>query len=268
MMHHSGLFEAGVSVALAAATALYLRGWFSRAVSPWRLFSFLAGLAILWLVVCSPLAMMDQDLLTLHMVQHLLIMVAAAPLVLLSAPGIVFSRAAPSASARIFSRSLMRRSGAWLGHPAFCWLAGTVTVMGWHIPAVFEAARNSSAWHAVECASFFVAGLLFWWPVIQPWPGRPRWPRWSIPLYLLFATMPCDALSAFLAFSGRLVYAHYLSATRPLGMTALQDQELAGALMWTVVTFAYLVPAAVLTVRLLSPAQSGSRVDLSIETQS
>ena len=251
MMHHSRLFEGGVSIALAAAAALYLRGWLFRAVSPWRLFSFLAGLAILWVVACSPLAMLDDELLTAHMVQHLLIMVAAAPLVLLGAPGIVFSRVAPV-------HPLLQRIGALLAHPAFCWLAGTVTVIAWHVPVVFEAARSTAVLHAIERASFFAAGLLFWWPVIQPWPSKPRWPRWSIPLYLLFATMPCDALSAFLAFSGRLVYPHYLSAARPLGMTAIQDQELAGALMWTVVTFAYLAPAAALTVRFLSPGPGGA----------
>jgi len=240
MIHHSWLFEGGII----GATAIYLRGWWFRAVPPLRLFSFLAGLAILWVATCSPLAMLDEELLTAHMVQHLLIMVVAAPLVLLAAPGIVFSRVVPA-------HPPLRRIGALLAHPAFCWLAGTVTVMGWHLPVIFEAARSSAIWHALERASFFAAGLLFWWPVIQPWA---RWPRWSIPLYLLFATMPCDALSAFLAFSGRLVYPHYLSAARPLAMTALQDQELAGALMWTVVTFAYLAPAAVLTIRLLSPA--------------
>jgi cytochrome c oxidase assembly factor CtaG len=248
MMHHSGLFESGVFVALAAVAALYLRGWLSRVVPPWRLFSFLGGLTILWAAMCSPLAMLDEELLTAHMVQHLLIMVAAAPLILLGEPGIVFSRVVPA-------HPLLRRIGALLAHPAFCWLAGTLTVIGWHVPVIFEAARGSAIWHAVERVSFFAAGLLFWWPVIQPWPGRPRWPRWSIPLYLFFATMPCDALSAFLAFSGRLVYPHYLSASRPLGMTGLQDQECAGALMWTVVTFVYLAPAAVLTVRLLSPAE-------------
>jgi cytochrome c oxidase assembly factor CtaG len=248
MMHHSGLFEGGVLLALAGVAALYMRGWLARVVPLWRLFSFLSGLAILWVAMCSPLAMLDEELLTAHMVQHLLIMLAAAPLVLLGAPGIVFARMVPA-------HSLLRRIGVLLAHPAFCWLAGTVTVMAWHMPVVFEAARSSGALHAIEHASFFAAGLLFWWPVIQPRPGKPRWPRWSIPLYLLFATMPCDALSAFLAFSGRVVYPHYLSASRPLGMTALQDQECAGALMWTVVTFAYLAPAAVLTVRLLSPAE-------------
>jgi cytochrome c oxidase assembly factor CtaG len=246
MAHHSWLFEGGI----AAAAAIYLRGWWFRAVPPSRLLSFLAGLAVLWLAVCSPLAMLDEELLTAHMVQHLLIMLVAAPLVLLGAPGIVFSRAVPA-------HPLMRRAGALLAQPAFCWLAGTVTVIGWHIPVIFESARSSALWHTIECASFLIAGLLFWWPVVQPWPGKPRWPRWSMPLYLFFATMPCDALSAFLAFSGRLIYPHYRSDARHLGMTALQDQGLAGALMWTVVTFVYLAPAAVMTVRLLSPVPDG-----------
>jgi putative membrane protein len=155
------------------------------------------------------------------MVQHLLLMMIAAPLILLGAPVI---------RPRI--------------HPVFCWLASTAVVIGWHVPALFELGMQSKSWHALEQASFFAAGLLFWWPVI----GRE--PRWSVPLYLFLATLPCDALSAFLTFCGHVIYPHYLHA--PL---ALRDQELAGALMWTVVTFAYLGPAAAVTIQLLTPSR-------------
>src|SRR5690349_3043728 len=109
MMHHSGLFETGVLVALVVVATVYLRGWLSRAVPAWRLFSFVGGLAILWAAICSPLAMLDEELLTAHMVQHLLIMLAAAPLVLLGEPGIVFSRVVPA-------HSLLRRMGALVAH--------------------------------------------------------------------------------------------------------------------------------------------------------
>jgi putative membrane protein len=85
------------------------------------------------------------------------------------------------------------------------------------------------------------AGLLFWWPIVEPWPSVPKDSRWFVPLYLFLGTLPCDALSAFLTFSDRLVYQTY----------SLRDQETAGALMWVCVTFIYVIPAVVVTVRML-----------------
>ncbi len=251
-------------VVLALTAAVYFRGWahLRRAlpgvVPVRRLAAFLSGLAVVWIASCSPLAMLDADLLTIHMVQHLLLMLAAAPLILGGAPALPFLHGAPhvltgGGLGKLLRRAPLQALGHLLTHPATCWLAATLVVMGWHFPAPFELALKSEAWHGVEHASFFAAGILFWWPVIQPWPSVPRWPRWSIPLYLFFATLPCDALSAFLAFSGHVIYTPYLSAPRLLNMSALQDQEAAGALMWVCVTFAYMVPAIGVTIRILSP---------------
>jgi putative membrane protein len=112
---------------------------------------------------------------------------------------------------------------------------------------------RSEGWHAFEYTSFFAAGILFWLPVIDPWPSFARLPRWVVPMYLFLATLPCDALSAFLTFCGRVVYPHYLSAHRLFDISPLGDQECAGALMWVWVTFAYLAPAVVVTIQMLSP---------------
>ena len=187
-----------------------------------KMWALAAGGFALWVAVASPLSVLDHQLLTAHMVQHLLLMMIAAPLILLGAPPIRLSLP-----------------------PAVCWLASTAVVIGWHIPALFELGMQ---WHALEHASFFAAGLLFWWPVIM---GKPSW---SIPLYLFLATLPCDALSAFLTFCGRVVYPHYLYAPG-----ALRDQEVAGALMWIAVTFAYLGPAAAITIKMLTPARVTAR---------
>ena len=105
----------------------------------------------------------------------------------------------------------------------------------------------------MEHASFLAAGFLFWWPVVQPWPSAPASPRWSMLLYLFLATVPCDILSGFLVFSERVAYPVYFSASRRLSLSVLTDQQCAGALMWTSVTLIYLVPAAILAMRLLSP---------------
>jgi putative membrane protein len=184
--------------------------------------------------VISPLAHLDHHLLTAHMMMHLLIMMVASPLILFGArPKLV----------------------GWRPNMPSCWLIGTLTVLLWHVPAVFELALESHFWHQVELASFFVAGIVFWWPVIQRHPSS----RWSVPVYLFLATLPCDALSAFLVFCGHVVYRPYLAGAGGHGMfglSPLEDQSLAGALMWVTVTFAYLIPALVLTARLLAPART------------
>ena len=199
-----------------------------------RIAAFVGGIAAIWIAAVFPIGHLDHHSLTAHMAQHLLLMLAAAPLILFGA------------------RSILAR---WRPQLSFCWLSGTLTVLVWHVPAVFEVALRSHSWHELEHASFFLAGILFWWPVFQPAP----YSRWSVPAYLFLATLPCDALSAFLAFCGHVVYRQYLSVpTTPFGLSPLDDQALAGALMWVTVTFAYLIPALLLTARLLSSERTGS----------
>jgi len=137
-----------------------------------------------------------------------------------------------------------------------------LVLVGWHMPAAYALGLRSEFWHEIEHVSFFGAGLLFWWPVISPWPSVWRHSRWFIVPYLFLATLPCDALSAYLAFCDRVVYSWYLTAPRLVNMSALQDQECAGALMWVFVTFAYLVPAVFLTTKLLS-GSAGHETQLS-----
>jgi cytochrome c oxidase assembly factor CtaG len=248
---------------LAVAAMVYLRGWFRLyrlvpdIISPLRLMAFLGGLGAVWVATGSPLAALDKELLSMHMVQHLLLSLVAAPLMLLGAPVIPLVEGMP----RILMRGLaplfrwlpVRALGRMLGEPAVCWSVAMAVFIGWHTPAVFELGMRSEAWHAVEQASFLGSGLLFWWPVVQPWPSTARWPRWSMPLYLFFGTLPCDALSAFLAFSDRVVYPVYLSGPDRFGLSVLRDQECAGAVMWLCVTIAYVIPAAVITTQVLSP---------------
>jgi putative membrane protein len=189
-----------------------------------------AGVSAAWIAIASPIAHLDHHLLTAHMVQHLVLMVVAAPLILLGARSIACWDARP--------------------HPLICWLAGTLTVIVWHAPAVFELALRSPYWHQFEQTSFLVGGSLFWWPVIDDGGATSRW---SVPLYLFLATLPCDVLSAFLVFCGHVVYRPYVAGHGEMfGLSPLEDQALAGALMWVAVTFAYLVPALVVTTRLLS----------------
>jgi putative membrane protein len=251
---------------LTVATIFYLRGWlhlrkaFPQIITLGHLSVFVGGIISICVAVASPLAVMDHELLSVHMVQHLLLMAVAPPLVLLGSPVPVFLHGLPKrfvqGTLSPFLRSApSRHLGRILSHPAFCWFAATLTVIGWHLPSLFAIGQHSGAWHEIQHASFLLAGFVFWWPVIQPWPSASRSAGWSIPLYLFFATLPCDALSAFLTFCGRVVYPSYLSALPPFEISALQDQEWAGVLMWVSITFIYMVPALVLTLRLLSPAR-------------
>jgi putative membrane protein len=255
------------SIPLAATSILfvtalvYLRGWLrlrstSRISFPaWRLWSFVSGLVLVWVATSSPLAPLDHRSLTIHMVKHLLLMTVAAPLLLAAAPALPLLYGLPSRFAQgdILFRSQL---AGWLECPlrnrALYWLAGTIAVIGWHLPVAFQLALRSQWAHSLEDLSFLLAGLLFWWPVIIP-PRSVRKSRWYVPLYLFLATLPCDILSAFLAFCNRVVYPSYLSATQLGGWAPLQDQECAGALMWVWVTFAYLIPAVVITIQILSP---------------
>lgn len=260
----SGPFTFAFSACLVLAAMFYFRGWLRlratcvNVLAGWRAGSFLLGLLLLWVAVATPLAFLDQEMLTVHMVQHLLLMTFAPPLIWLGAPFMPWLHGLPQQFVQaiinpIFERTAVRRLGKVLAQPAFCWLAAAAVLVTWHIPAIFMLGLESEAWHLVEHASFLAAGLLFWWPVIRPWPGVSGLPDFSIILYLFLATLPCDILSGLLVFCDRVVYPAYFSASRPFGFSPLEDQQCAGALMWTCVTIVYLVVGAILTTRLLAP---------------
>jgi len=259
----------GVDLALCATAVIYARGWFRMRsafpglISLWQFATFIAGIICVWIAIGSPLNAFDDALLTVHMVQHLLLMSVAPPLILLGAPQLPLLHGLPQFFARkivgpLLRWSLVKRLERIAGNPAFCWLAATVALIGWHIPAVFGLALRWNWLHELEHACFLGAGLLFWWPVIQPWPSIARWPAWSIPLYLFCATLPCDALSAFLAFCDRVVYPSYISAPRMFAWSPLADQQFAAAMMWAAVTIILVIPAVVVTLRILAPQEAGS----------
>jgi cytochrome c oxidase assembly factor CtaG len=257
---------------LLVVTALvYFRGWvslrnaFPTLISGWRLAAFMSGLVLVSAAIGSPLATLDHQSLTVHMMKHLLLMTVAAPLVLAGSPSFPLVCGLP----KVFITSQRPLAGVpagWLElrlrHPVWCWLAGTAAVIGWHLPVLFQWGMRSRGMHILEDASFLAAGLLFWRPIVQSSPAVTRLTGWSMVLYLFLATLPCDILSAFLVFCNRLVYPLYLSTPRLLPLLPLEDQECAGALMWVWATFAFLIPAIAITLRMLSPsdAQSQGRI--------
>jgi putative membrane protein len=251
-----------ISVALSFVAIAYLDRWMRVAwlvpdgVKSWRAWSFLAGLLLVRLGLGSSLSLLDHNLLTAHMVQHLLLMTLAPPLILLGAPLKLLPQVPAQRLVELIARphrwSPMRQLGRMMLHPTFGWIGATATLVVWHIPSIFMLGLRSPTWHGIEQASFLVAGLLFWWPVVEPSRNALRWPESSILLYLFLATLPCDILSGFLVFCDRVVYPVSLSSPRSFGLSALEDQQCAGALMWTCVTVVYLIAGAVFTARLLS----------------
>ena len=256
-------FPVPLTLALLSAAWLYLRGWIyirsssAEVIPAWRAVSYFLGLLLVSTALGSPLAAYDHYLLTVHMIKHLLLMTVGPALILLGEPTRVFwigvSPFARRSLRRMLRRSPLRRFGRMMTKPALCWTVSALTLVVWHIPALFTLGVRSATWHTVEQVLFFGAGLLFWWPIIQPWPSSSTGPRWSMLLYLFLATLPCDILSGFLVFSDRVAYPIYFSTPRLFGFSVLEDQQCAAALLWTFVTLVYLVPAAIISSRLLAP---------------
>jgi len=251
------------SLALALTGAIYLRGWFLMRVArvpfvpAWRAVSFLLGLLTLWIALASPLDTFSSFLITAHMLQHMLLMMFAPPLLLLGAPLIPLVCGLPVFAAREFAGPFLNwhlriRLGRALTN-----LFVAVTLMGvvmfaWHTPRLYELALASSSWHEFEHACFFGASLIFWWPVVQPWPSHAQSPRWAVVPYLMIGDLQNTVLSAILVFSDRVLYPSYARMPRLFGFSALKDQAASGAIMWVVGSLAFLVPAVVIAMQCLA----------------
>ena len=224
----------------------------------WRLASFIGGIASLFIAVASPLEALDDLLLQVHMTQHLILMMVAPSLLLAGAPAIALVRGLPPRPGKAIVGPLLRSSSvrrifAWLTEPLVCWSAFVIATWGWHLPATFQLALRSDEWHVVEHACFFTTALMFWYPVIQPWPSVARWPRWAMLPYLLLADGQNTILAALFMFSDRLLYPYYASAPQVAGFTPLGDQIVAGAIMWVPGSIFFLVPAALIMFQMLAP---------------
>lgn len=255
------------TVALGLTAVVYLRGWYLLrcagfpALPLWRALSFLSGLAAVWVALAGPMDVFNGWLLTAHMLQHMLLMMVAPPLLLLGSPMIPLVRGLPVFAAREFAGPFLnwrvaQRVGRALTHPVAALLLMGAVMLGWHIPRFYELALQSETWHEVEHASFLIASLIYWWPVIQPWPSHARWPRWAMVPYLVVADVQNTILSATLVFSDRVLYGSYNAAPRVFGFSAHEDQAAAGAIMWVLGSVAFLVPAMVIAVECLTQRAS------------
>ena len=267
----SWTFDPWIVIPALLAGGLYLHGWrqlhrrLPRRFATWRLVAFQSGLLTLFVALASPLHPLAERLLQFHMIQHLMLMMVVPPLLLLGAPILPLLRGLPrpvvrSGLSRAVGSSTFQRLGCWLTQPLVCWLAFTVSNVVWHVPSLYELALRSNFWHGAQHICFLGTGLLFWWPVVQPWPSRMRWPQWTMIPYLLLADIQNTALSAFMIFSERVLYPTYAAVPRLWGISVLDDQAAAGAIMWVPGSVIFLVPVAVRAIRLLdSPRTSTAR---------
>jgi putative membrane protein len=254
---------ATIATLLVLAT-LYARGFFRlhrqmpERFPLWRLASFMSGIGALLVAIASPLEEFDDLLLQVHMAQHLILMILAPGLLLMGAPAIPMVRGLPPRIAKsllgpLLRSGTMRAIFAWLTQPWVCWIAFVAATWGWHVPTTFQLALRSAGWHIVEHVCFFTTALMFWYPVVQPWPSVSRWPRWAMLPYLLLADGQNTILSALFIFSGRLLYPYYATVPRLAGFTPMNDQIVAGAIMWVPGSIFYLVPAAAIVFEMLAP---------------
>jgi cytochrome c oxidase assembly factor CtaG/polyferredoxin len=256
-------FPIGPVVAIFLTFIVYLRGWIAlqfRVPSRfpwWRLLSFLAGLGAIFLAIASPLDAFGGLLLQVHMVQHLLLMMVAPPLILAGAPYLPLLSGLPRGLAREVVGPFLiwpplKRIGNFLFNPVVCWIAFATSNVLWHLPVFYELALSSPGWHQVEHLCFLGTGLLFWWPIIMPWPSRTVWPRWAMIPYLVLADLQNTAVAAFLTFYDRVLYPTYERAPRLWGSNPLNDQVIAGTTMWVPGSIIYLFPAAIIAIQYLS----------------
>ena len=218
------------------------------------------GLAMIWVAIASPLDGFADALLSAHMVEHLLLMSFAPPLLLLSWPVVPLLRGMPRLVRIYVFGPLIRRKGLRnLGHvliaPLVAWLAMNLVFLGWHVPTAYDFALENERWHEFEHICFLATSILFWWPVIHPWPTQRLFTGWFLLLYLVMADIVNTLLSAFLAFCDRPVYGYYLREPNAFGISPLADQRAGAVVMWVVGSLIFLVPAVVVTFRLLQPKE-------------
>ena len=259
-----------VTCALMATAAIYVRGFIRiRRTRPaefpyWRCVCFCAGIAAIFVAVASPLDAFADRMLSIHMVQHFFLWSVAPILAIFGAPVAPMLRGLPGAAIRalrpLFAAGVLHHVGGFLTRLRVAWLIWTLSFVIWHIPAMYDQALASETVHECEHACFFFASLIFWWPVIAPWPfRRPGFTRsgdsrrWMLIPYLLLADVVNTAVSALLCFSGRVLYPGYLLEPRLFGLSALNDQIAAGAFMWVSGSMMYLIPAMAITMHLLAP---------------
>lgn len=250
---------------LALSGGLYVRGvhalWrdagVGRGIRRWEAGVFAASWLALLIALLSPLHRIGQELFSVHMGQHEVLMLVAAPLLALSHPLLAFLHALPLAARRRLGHAVrgpaVQRTWHGLTHPLVAWTVHAIALWAWHVPALFEATLHSELVHAAQHASFFLSALLFWWALIH---GGPGWAGYGAAVLYVFTTaMQSGLLGVLLTFAPRVWYPTYEHTTAAWGLTPLEDQQLGGLVMWVPAGVLYLVSALALMAGWLREAE-------------
>jgi cytochrome c oxidase assembly factor CtaG len=241
----------------------------SNPVPRFRLWAWLGGLAVIVLALASPIEHYDTTLFSVHMIQHLLLVMVAAPLLVLAAPVTLLLRfATPEARRRWLLPALHSRPLRVLARPVVAWVLFAAVMWFSHFSPLFDAALEDPLAHRFEHALFLGTALLFWWPVVGADPTPHRMSHPGRLLYLGLG-MPWSSFLGLAIFSSTTVlYEHYATVERDWGMTPLEDQAWAGGIMWVFGDLGFIV-ALILAVAawLRHEDREGKRLDQRIERE-
>lgn len=233
-----------------------------RTAQRWRDASFYAGLAVLAIALASPIEPLSEQLFWVHMIQHTLLIVVAAPLIVLARPWIRLWRCLPLDARRRLARGLsqgaraapLRALSRFLGSPVPSFVAFSVVLLAWHVPALFEATLQSSALHALEHTLFFATAIMFWKQAIPSPPLHTSLVAAQRVVYVIGGMIVSWVLAIVLALAPHPLYASYAHLTRrPGGISALADQQLAAGVMWVPGSVTFLIVVLVYVNRWLAP---------------
>ncbi|HEX2140767.1 MAG TPA: cytochrome c oxidase assembly protein [Candidatus Limnocylindria bacterium] len=211
----------------------------------WRTWVFLGGLATIGVALLSPIEAYEGALFSVHMVQHMLLQLVAAPLLLAGAPITLALRVASPAVRRHLLAVLHSRVLRALSFPVLAWVLFAATNWGWHYSTLYNDALENQLLHYLQHANFLAVALLFWWPAIGVDPSPWRLPH-PVRLFYLFLAMPQQSfLGVSLLQAPTVLYPHYVTNVRDWGMTPLEDQQLGAVIMWVVGDMAFLAGMAV-----------------------
>ena len=245
-------FEPLVVTSLVAMAWLYARGvralWrragTGHGIARWRAACHAGGIFALGVALVSPVDGVGIALFSVHMLQHLLFVMIAAPLLVLGQPHIALLWALPKRTRRSIARAwrgapALRSTWCLTSHPAVAWTLHTAALWAWHAPRLYEGAVRHEGLHALEHASFLLTALLFWW-VLLGHGARRRLGFGVAMLYLFTASLQSVILGALLTLARQPWYQVHYGTTAPWGLTPLEDQHLAGLIMWVPAGLIYL----------------------------
>jgi cytochrome c oxidase assembly factor CtaG/cytochrome c2 len=233
-------FDPGVVIPMVASAVLYGIGVFRlRQASPRSVHRsdtiyFALGWCALVFALVSPVHAWGSVLFSAHMTQHELLMLVAAPLLVLGRPIVPFLWALPRSWARTFGRlskiKIWQKTWRSVSNPFVAWLIHAIVLWAWHAPFLFQATLESEPIHALQHASFLFSALLFWWAVIH---GRQRALGFGLAVLYMFTTaLHSGLLGALLTFANSIWYPIYAERTVAWGLTPLEDQQIGGLIMW------------------------------------